>query len=225
MISHKHQCIFVHIPKTAGTSIKYLLYGDKKVNPLDADYDRLYGWCPKRNLFMQHATAKQIVELGLVTERQWNTYFKFTFIRNPWERAVSDYFWLMNDQKIKDTFKNYLLKRGNFEKVLNDKNEIYYRGDHLIPQVEYFDYLGKYKLDYVGRFETFNKDLNTIKSILGIQDKTPYVNKSKNKIKHYSYYFNNELKLIFDSTYKNDLKMLGYNFEKQRKRSINIFNK
>ena len=105
MISHKHKCIFIHIPKCAGTSIKYFLFPDENVHWFDANYEVVHGWCPQRKFFMQHATSKQLVETGLISREQWDTYFKFTFVRNPWDRAVSDYFWMMKDRKIKDSFK------------------------------------------------------------------------------------------------------------------------
>lgn len=218
MISHKHKCIFIHIPKCAGTTIKYLLFPDEPISWKDTDYDKLHGWCPKRKFFMQHATSEQLLQTGLVSEEVWNSYFKFTFIRNPWDRAVSDYFWLMRDQKIKDSFKNYLLKSGKFKNILQDKNTFYYRGDHTKPQTSFFDFDGNFKLDFIGRFEKFNEDLKEICKTIKIDyDPELHINKSKKRKRHYSMYFNNELKQIFNNSYEDDIKQLGYEFEKVQK--------
>lgn len=218
MISHQHKCIFIHIPKCAGTTVKYLLFPDEDVSWKEADYDKLHGWCPERQLFMQHATAKQLLDTGLVSKETWESYYKFTFVRNPWDRAVSDYFWLMNDRKIKESFKHYILKSGKFSKVLNDTNQMYYRGDHTTPQTDFFDLEGPLKMDYVGHFETFDQDMKVISEHLGLQYSPHlHVNKSKKKKKHYSHYFNVDTKQIFDSVYKQDIERLDYSFEERQK--------
>ena len=62
MISHKHKCIFIHIPKTAGTSINTFFHPGVDFHYDKPDYDRLFGWCPERKFHMQHATSKQLLE-------------------------------------------------------------------------------------------------------------------------------------------------------------------
>ncbi|WP_339687003.1 sulfotransferase family 2 domain-containing protein [uncultured Nonlabens sp.] len=224
MISHQHKCIFIHIPKCAGTTIKYMLFPNEKVDWQQADYDKLHGWCPKRKFFMQHATAQQLLETELISEDIWNSYYKFTFVRNPWDRAVSDYFWLMNDQNIKDSFENYILRKGTFTKFLNDKEMLYYRGDHLELQTNFFDMEGLLKMDFVGKFEHMNEDLNKVKEKLGLANtENLHINKSKKK-NHYSEYFSNELKKSFDATYKIDIDYLGYQYEQQSSKK-SIFSK
>ena len=42
------------------------------------NYDFLYGWCPKRKLFLQHATVQELLELDLISNKTWNEYYKFT---------------------------------------------------------------------------------------------------------------------------------------------------
>jgi hypothetical protein len=221
MISHQHKCIFIHIPKCAGTTIKYMLFPNEKVDWQQADYNKVHGWCPKRKFFMQHATAQQLIETELISEDIWNSYYKFTFVRNPWDRAVSDYFWLMNDQKIKDSFKNYIHREGRFTKFLNDKEMLYYRGDHLELQTNFFDMDGPLELDFIGKFESFDDDLIKIKEKLGIpQTKNLHINKSIKK-NHYSSYFSDQLKNTFDNIYNADIEKLGYQYEQQpSKKSI-----
>lgn len=214
MISHKHKCIFIHIPKCAGTTIKYWLFPNENVDWKKTDYNKLHGWCPERKFFMQHATSKQLLESNLITQEVWDSYFKFTFVRNPWDRAVSDYFWLMNDQKIKDSFAKYLLKSGKFVHVLNDKEELYYRGDHLTPQTDFFSTEGALKLDFVGKFENFDADMLAISKQLDLNYKTNlHINKSKKKKPHYSHFFSRQIKESFNEIYINDIEKLNYSFE------------
>jgi hypothetical protein len=66
MISHEHKFIFVHVPKTGGTSIESLL--------------DLSG--------AKHNTARQYRNFF---PDVWKRYFSFAFVRNPWDRVLSFY--------------------------------------------------------------------------------------------------------------------------------------
>ncbi len=79
MISHKHKCIFIHIPKCAGISITKFLLGNESIAWNKPNYKVLYGWCPRRKTFLQNASAKFLVEEGLITENQWKDYYKFIY--------------------------------------------------------------------------------------------------------------------------------------------------
>ena len=74
MISHKHKLIFIHIPKCGGSSINNFYFNGKGLDWKRPNYNVLYGWCPKHQIHLEHATSKQLVELNLITEEQWNTY-------------------------------------------------------------------------------------------------------------------------------------------------------
>ena len=216
MISHEHKCIFIHIPKCAGTSIKYFLFPDHHIDWFEPDYEVIHGYCHDRKIFMQHATSKQLLETSLVTRGQWNNYYKFTFVRNPWDRAVSGYRWLMNDRKIQDSFANYLNKTGKFTKVLNDIGAKNYRGEHVIPQSDYFSEEGIDKLDFVGRFENFSEDIQKVlKAIDCSEGFNTHSNKSERKI-HYSKYYSNTLRDKVATIYQNDIEKFKYTFEDQR---------
>src|SRR5690606_39458213 len=131
MISHKHKCIFIHIPKCAGSSIRDFYFDTPNLDWRTPNYELLYGWCPKRRIHLQHATAKQLLETELITENDWNDYFKFTFVRNPWDRAYSSYLWVMKDRKIKGTFDSFINKEGVFKEVLTNQKIKYNRACHL----------------------------------------------------------------------------------------------
>ena len=99
MISHKYKCIFIHIPKTGGTSIENALLGGKKQ--------------PTR---IKHKRAKDYLKQY---PKEWKQYFKFTVIRNPWDWMVSWYYWRGQNSKtsIKEFLTNYRLvhkKNSNY---------------------------------------------------------------------------------------------------------------
>ncbi len=216
MISHQHKCIFIHIPKTAGTSINEFFHPGIKFKVAQPDYERLFGWCPKRKLHMQHATSKQLVETGLVTEEQWNTYFKFTFVRNPWDRTYSDYLWIQSYAGVKGSFNDYLNRTNEFDKVLNDNSNFHYLGDHLLSQTDFFDFEGIDKPDFIGRFENFDADIAFILKQLSI-NKTFSIHKNKSKRHlHYSNFFSGTKMKKVANLFKRDIDLLKYSFEDKR---------
>jgi hypothetical protein len=71
VIIHKHKCIFIHIPKTAGMSIQQ-------------------GFGREHNHNHPH---KKPEDFSL---SRWNSYFTFCFVRNPWDRLLSAYLYNIN---------------------------------------------------------------------------------------------------------------------------------
>lgn len=217
MISHKHKCIFIHIPKTAGTSINTFFVDKNTLDWQKPDYNILYGWCPKRHIHLQHATSKQLIETELISEEQWKTYFKFTFVRNPWDRAYSDYFWIMKDRNVSGSFNDYLLKERGFKNILSDHSTMSYRGDHIIPQTDFFDFHGLYKPDFIGKFENFSIDIKIVLERLGLNEEFKlHENKQTKPSKHYSEFYTKSNKKLIDSIYSKDIELLNYTFEDKK---------
>ena len=71
MISHKHKCIFIHISRTGGSTIERLLQGEDQWN---------------RDPYSKHITTARAKKLY---SEWWDDYFKFTFVRNPYDRVLS----------------------------------------------------------------------------------------------------------------------------------------
>lgn len=68
------------------------------------------------------------------------------------------------------------------------------------------------QVDFIGRFETFEEDLRTIMTKLGIQDKEiPHRNASQHE--HYSKYYTPRTRDIIARKYKQDIEAFGYQFE------------
>lgn len=120
IISHKHRFIFLKTNKTAGTSIEIALSkfcGEKDIiTPLFLDDEQirkslgfrspqnyfipvrqytLFDWVRlcygRRKIFYNHISARNVK--NLVDDTIWNSYFKFCFERNPWDRVISLYYW------------------------------------------------------------------------------------------------------------------------------------
>src|SRR5437764_11835271 len=111
MISHKYRTIFVHIPKTGGQSVENvfltlhgLTWETREPLLLRPNSDRNLG--PSQ---LAHLRAKEYVACGHIDQENFDSYFKFAFVRNPWERIVSGYhYYGRRGEKAGATFPQYV---------------------------------------------------------------------------------------------------------------------
>ena len=177
MISHKHKCIFIHIPKAAGTSVETVF-----LNDLELDFEDklplLLG--ASTNLYMEprvisHLTAQQMVDQHYISQELFDTYFKFALVRNPVDRLFSTYkYWGYGAVVSFDTF---------VKKALPRLLEQPYRRFFLLPQTDYlYSNEGRLLVDKICYFERLNEDLRPVFRKAGIElDRVPHSNKAKPK--------------------------------------------
>ncbi|MDT0686864.1 sulfotransferase family 2 domain-containing protein [Autumnicola psychrophila] len=221
MISHKHKCIFIHISKCAGSSVE-TAFGIDIMDNTEKNNVNLFGWNQEHKLFLQHATPQQLLNYNFIDRNTWDSYYKFIIVRNPWDRAFSDYTWLCREQKIQDSFFNFLHKQEKFKKVLNEKNKSFFRGDHLNSQISYFFLNGEeIKFDKVIRFENLENELPVLAKRMGLNPSVfnRKVNALKRKINHYSRFYSEKRKKLIEKKYPLDIEFLDYYFEDKRRRS------
>jgi len=206
VICHKNKFIFVHIPKTAGVSIELALFGGHDARKRHQSF----GWDQKRKIHKHHATIEDVQKYYASNLKD---YFKFAFVRNPWDRAVSDWLWFHREFKLKKikSFKNYLLSRGWFAQVnhLRDRSG---RGDHFFSQYQFIaNSRSELMVDFVGRFENLQADFDIICEKMNLsQQKLPHSNKGDRK--HYTAYYNDETRRIVAEKYAKDIEYFGYKF-------------
>ena len=198
----------MHVPKSAGTSIEITLFPD-----LEHCTKRLHGSCTDEQLKrygigqLQHLTADHIREE--VGEDIFKSFFKFTVVRNPWDKLVSEYTYITNTSREK-----YIIKRlglstagvsfSEFAEAVC-KRKIFH--PHLFSQ----SLIVGDSLDFIGRFENLQEDFNIVCNKIGIPRKQlPHKNKSKHK--HYTEYYDKETKQIVSEKYAKDIEQFGYEF-------------
>ena len=201
-IDHKNKFIFVHIPKAGGTSIERLFNIDKRKNL----YQGLDGIRHNGVSFsLQHLTAKQLKKHP-ETKKYFNNYFKFSFVRNPYDRILSEYFWLHRINKIgmKDTPENFKIWVKKFLKKM-DK-------DHKLPQYQYlYDNDDNLMVDFIGKIETINDDFKEVlKKIKHREISLPHHNKNKKNKEIKDSYLTEEIKDIIYDIYKKDFELFSY---------------
>ncbi len=187
----ENKCIFVHIPKVAGSSVKGCLFPNQKG--------------PGHRMAMDYY---------LENPGKFQEYFVFCFVRNPYDRLVSAYFYLMGggkgpaDVRFRD---NHLLAYKDFPDFLRNglsRPEVA-SWWHFRPQYFYLvNFEGELIVDYIGRFENLDNDFNEICKKLGVTAELPHSNKSKRST--YGKYFDKELQDIAYNFYQKDFELLGY---------------
>lgn len=205
MIFHQHQAIFFHIPKTAGYAM------EQYFSPVERDYrvfheDCLFGL--KDGLMTQHMPYRTM--LKWVPQETMDAYFKFAFVRNPWDRMLSAYFYLK---------RLYDEKHGGFEPWLEVvceqvKQGKYQPGSHYAPQMDYLWDEGRPVLDFIGRYENIQADFQTVCEKLNLPfSPLPVLNKSGLKTGHYSTHYTPKGIDLVAEAYSQEIDFLGYQFE------------
>ena len=238
MLCHKLKFIFVHIPKTGGQSLENVF-----LQLIGLDWEKRAPFLMRPNddpdlgpSRLAHLTASEYLSCGHISLKAFNKYFKFTFVRNPWDKLVSEYKFHGYASKI--SFKEFLFE--NFpEPGFSDK----YR--HVLPQYEFiFDDSGNQLVNFIGKFEKLQIDFNHICNELGIHElslphinnslKIHYIPRNVNDIKHYfkilfrykafktykrntfaNYieYYDNESKRFVEEYYCKDIEAFQYKFD------------
>jgi hypothetical protein len=135
--------------------------------------------------------------------------FKFSFVRNPYERLLSEYFYMKRMKGCNCEFKDFKIECNTFKKfVISDAVEKCCFKHHNTPQIEMAN--PKY-MNFIGRFENLQEDFDIICDKIGIpRQQLPHKNKSKHK--HYTEYYNDETKQIVAEKYAKDIEYFGYKF-------------
>ena len=131
-------------------------------------------------------------------------YFKFTVIRNPFDRAVSAF----------HALQQYSKKWPGMEFKTFVKTELAAKGymvnEHFFPQYPNVYFKKLPMLDFVARLENIERDFEVIADVIGCDPNLPWENRSRHE--HYSTYYDEESRAIVESIYKLDIDLFGYQF-------------
>ncbi|SEF40124.1 Sulfotransferase family protein [Alcanivorax sp. DSM 26293] len=190
-------CIFIHVPKAAGTSVNHALYG------------RTLG----------HYSA---LEIEKTFPRLFERAFTFTLVRNPWDRALSAYRFARQGQ----TDSMGVLNPGqyqipgfdSFERFVNDwlPAQDLLKTDFIFQPQSHFacDANGEIMVDFVGKVESLNKDMQIVSARLGRNISVGKSNSTRLAGTDYrSAFTSNEMIDAISTLYRNDVNKFGYCFE------------
>jgi chondroitin 4-sulfotransferase 11 len=209
MINHTHRCLFVHIPKTAGKSVK-----------------RFFGteWQPHQDL------ARYAQQLPAEV---FSTYWKFAVVRNPWDRLLSDYNFQLK-KSAPDSDRLFLHHPGGGVRSFREwltavlADPFHYPasawggsvspGIHRwSPQVDWISLQGKIAVDQVLRIENLAADFPSLCRRLNVP---PAELPCRNWQFHFHYadYYDPESRDLVARHFARDIEAFGYRFEVRNNR-------
>jgi hypothetical protein len=239
VLCHHYKSLFIHIPKTAGQSIEHIflrllgLTWETRA-PLLLRYNDRPELGPP---MLMHLKASDYVRCRYMTEEQFGGYFKFAFVRNPWDRVVSFYRYLGLSNRM--DFKPFVMTTF--------RNQIWNTGGWFVgPQYEYVcNEHGDIVADFIGKFESIQSDFDQVCHKIGLGAHTiPHLNPSTEverrrvgpevllreigltaqeadaaelpqatPLESYQAYYDETSKQLVADLYKKDIELFGYAFE------------
>ena len=207
LLSIEKQFLFVHVPKTGGTSVARALDPWVVHPPLTAfntllSRFRLQRDPAKVRLRVHGSLSDAYTQLPSDFA---DSLFKFAFVRNPWDRLVSEYsFILARDNhprhaevKALPDFLGYL----RYEKGRA-------RGRSQVRMLASPD--GRPTIDFVGRFENLNADFEEACTRIGIDASLPHLNKTKHR--DYREFYDRASKAYVAEAWEDEIEAFGYEF-------------
>jgi hypothetical protein len=230
-INHQKKAIFIHIPKTGGTYIGPTLvkyYGFTSylhiISKRRPDHDAI---CKTRyfkmiltgnptydnsffnklvGLLVYCKTSDYFNDIMNMTEEKWNTYTKFCFIRNPYDRALSGWKHIDTIFNLKSVFSNYLSQNKY------NITDIEYGHIFMSQKTQIQDVDGTCGVDLIGRFENLENDFICILHKIGFEKilHTPKKENVSNKTGSENYVFEKISIKIMNEIFADDLEMFHY---------------
>ena len=205
IVSESRQFVFVHIFKTAGTSIKRAV--------------RRYampGWHEAANFVLKrigipqfgppshgdHFKASDLI--GEIGRKEFDRLFSFAFVRNPWDWELSHYRYI---SKHNDHPEHMDVSRlGTFDEYVR------WRCDgRFQTQESFLLYNEKEVVDFVGRFENLQSDFGYVCNRIGIPFRLPRLNRTRSD--DYRPNYDDQTREIVARTYADDIRRFGYTFD------------
>jgi hypothetical protein len=207
--------ISIHIPKTAGTSIAGALIAQGFVElPFVEKYSLVNVNCKLRGIHRpsKHAKARDIkLAIG---NKNWEKYFTFAIVRNPWDLMVSSYNWWLQKGNQWEKMRQDVdaIRKMNFSEFIQSRY-----GSQMINE-QYgclkdwiCDANGMIMVDFVGKFENLADDWAFICKQLGLeQSDLPHANKTKRSA--YREYYDCQSKEIIERRFAWAIQKFGYEF-------------
>ncbi|MBT8196149.1 MAG: sulfotransferase family protein [Bacteroidia bacterium] len=188
------KAIFIHLPKCAGIAVSKALFG---------------------NYAGGHTRLE--MHLSIFHPQEILSYFKFTIVRNPWDRLVSAYHFLEKggfEENDKIWFEENLRQYRDFDDFVRNwlNRDTIWSWHHFRPQFSYIlDDNMKVPLDFIGYIENINDDFDIVCNKLGVSNTLEKLNKSSHK--DYREYYTDETRKLVEGVYAEDIKLLGYSFD------------
>ena len=187
---HVARALFVHINKTAGSSVEAAL-----------------------GMPFQHRTALEFIDL--VGRERWDRCFTFSFVRNPWAKVASHYRYRVrtNQTALKEQpipFSEWVARAyGEQDPKYCDQPKMFMSQSAWICDRD-----GEILVDFVGRFEHLRRDFDHVCRALGKHRELPHL-KGSSRGTSYAEMYDDQARAIVAERFAEDLERWGYTFDPQ----------
>jgi hypothetical protein len=205
--------VFIHVPRCAGTSMeRFFRAAGVRISPLN----RTKSWCVRKNL--DFSGIYGLWEYSA----EWAGWFRFGFVRNPFDRTISAYLKQLERMRKASgseprlTVSEYVEWMLDGTPVTNDHTDfVNFSRTHVLPCTHpfyrLFDERGEVQVDYLGRFETLEADLDALCGLLRIP-RRPLEHLNRSERRPYREYYDDDLERLVSEKFRMDLDLLGYRF-------------
>jgi hypothetical protein len=190
-----YRCIFVHVPKTGGISVSKGLFGNYSGGHYGIEWYR-----------------------GHYQKRTFSRYFKFSFVRNPWDRLYSAFNFLSRGgfhSGDLSWFEEHLARYSCFDEFVLawlTKETALTGHIHFRPQHSFLcSNAGELLVDFVGRFESLEQDYEAVRKRIGGGADLQHLNSSRHS-KDYVQHFSRKAAERVAEVYRRDIELFGYAF-------------
>jgi hypothetical protein len=217
LLSIRHNFLFVHIAKTAGTSVRTTLVHYQRRDP----YYLLQFICSRISHLTGHRIAcklprhaKAIAAYEILPREIFNQLFKFAFVRNPWDLQVSSFHHILRERPhLLHGYNDF----GDFlrYKLDQDRPYQYHIDTSLELQSDYLvDLHGQVLVDFIGRFESLDEDFAEICRRIGIPTKALAHRRRANDRGDYRSYYDDHTAELVAVRFRQDIEMFDYQFDR-----------
>lgn len=213
MIIEKLKAIYIHIPKTGGTTIGNIFHPDDIIlhrasDSLGQKYSDILS-DPIKHI-ADHQTYKQYKDFLSMNNLDIKYFYIFTFIRNPYSRVYSTWQFLKYQKSISNPVFNHVETQtlSSFEIFVNHLLHNNHR-DFCIDQI---DYVRSNDCNFIGRYEFFKNDLLLLMKKFNISKDIPHLNKASDNPNEYKKAINKNIQNTIYSIYKEDFLEFNYSY-------------
>jgi len=212
----KMNVLFVWVPKAAGSSIYRALknsrYKCQRLLNKEKDGVIQFPYTDFDNrgaVTFGHTSIDALLENDIMHKDFFESAFKFCFVRNPWDRLVSLFFYRELHKKY-ESFQQFCLALKDHEiepiGLYNSK-----LNSQFNDQVSWIiGQNGRLLVDFIGRYERIEEDFRKICRIIGIRKRFPHRNSTKHA--NYREYYDAATIEIVRQRYRRDIEFFGYDF-------------
>lgn len=211
IVSHRHRFVFAAVPKTGTHSVRQALreqLGDRDVEQVGLFVDKRFPWGELASIQHGHLSLRQV--RPYLGEQAFSDYFKFAFVRNPFDRFVSYCAFMLRGGDLFQERPREVMRHFLF--VQPPENHILFQPQASLLVGENGETL---LTDGIGRVEDMQGSYDAICARLGMKSR-PLDRVNGSKHGDYRQYYDQPLIDGVAARYAQDLELFGYSFEGMR---------